>query len=105
MTWTVDAIAREIGRNVEKKNPVQVALLMGAGCSYQAGIPLARGFIEQIRQRYPDAYERAAEKTYPCCMAELSGGDRHELICEFIDKAKINWGAYLDRSNDACRFR
>lgn len=73
----------------------------------QAKIPLAQGFVEEIRQRFPDEYARAQEKTYPHCMGELSPADRHDLITEFIDKAKINWahisiaqlmkGGFVDR--------
>jgi hypothetical protein len=90
-TWTLEQVAQEIRRNTNKRNPVRTALLTGAGCSYQAGIPLARGFVDDIKARFADEYERAAEKTYPVCMGELSASDRHDLICEYIDKAKINW--------------
>ncbi|MBK8173949.1 MAG: hypothetical protein IPK66_01185 [Rhodospirillales bacterium] len=89
--WTVEQVAQQILKNQAKKSPVRTALLTGAGCSFQAGIPLARGFVDEIKKRFPDEYARAAEPTYPLCMAELAAGDRHELICEFIDNAKINW--------------
>jgi hypothetical protein len=78
-------------KNAEKLSPVRTVLLVGAGCSFQAGIPLARGFVDEIKARFPDAFERATEKTYPVCMGELSASDRHDLISEYIDKAKINW--------------
>jgi hypothetical protein len=90
--WTVDQIAQVLKRNLyDKKSPTRTALLVGAGCSYQAGIPLARGFVEEIQKRYQAEYDRAAEKTYPVCMGELSASDRHDLISEYIDMAKINW--------------
>jgi hypothetical protein len=89
--WTLDQVAQEIRRNANKRVPVRTVLLAGAGCSYQAGIPLARGFVDDIKARFPEEYERAAEKTYPICMGELSASDRHDLISEYIDKAKINW--------------
>ncbi len=102
---TLDDVVAQLKKNKARNR--SCALLMGAGCSVQAGIPLARGFVEEIRQRYPGDYEHAAEKTYPHCMAELSSADRHDLISEFIDKAKINWahisiaqlmrGGYVDR--------
>ncbi|MEA3293787.1 MAG: hypothetical protein U9P81_02260 [Euryarchaeota archaeon] len=66
-------------------------LLIGAGCSYKAGIPLASGFVEIIEHDYPNAYERAKEKTYPACMAELTFGHRRDLIAYHIDNSKINW--------------
>jgi tetratricopeptide (TPR) repeat protein len=66
-------------------------LLIGAGCSVEAGIPHAQGFLNIIKTRHPRAYERAKEKTYADCMAQLSPDERRDLLSEFIDKAKINW--------------
>ncbi|MCX5890658.1 MAG: hypothetical protein NTY36_14605 [Deltaproteobacteria bacterium] len=68
------------------------SLLVGAGCSVKAGIPLASGFVELIKELRPSAYSRAEEKTYPKCMAELHLDERRDLISEYVDKAKINWG-------------
>jgi tetratricopeptide (TPR) repeat protein len=67
------------------------SLLIGAGCSAKAGIPTAAGFIKVIEERYPRAYERAQEKTYPRCMSELLLSERRDLISEYVDQAKINW--------------
>ena len=67
------------------------SLLVGAGVSIAAGIPTAAGFVEIIRDRYKLAYARAAEKTYPQCMAELLLTQRRALIGEYVDKARINW--------------
>jgi Tfp pilus assembly protein PilF len=67
------------------------SLLVGAGCSIKAGIPLASGFVREIEARYCRAYERAEAKTYPKCMAELLLSERRDLIAEYVDKAKINW--------------
>jgi tetratricopeptide (TPR) repeat protein len=67
------------------------SLLVGAGCSVEGGIPTAVRFIELIRARHPRAYDRAATKTYPACMAELSPSERHALIAEQVDAALINW--------------
>ena len=66
------------------------SLLIGAGCSVEGGIPTAAGFVGIIEQRYPQAYWRASEKTYPQCMAELTLGERRDLVAEYVDKAKIN---------------
>ncbi len=66
-------------------------LLIGAGCSVKAGIPLASGFVEIIRKEQPRAHERATEKTYPKCMAELSPGERRDLITRYVDSPKMNW--------------
>ncbi len=67
------------------------SLLIGAGCSVSAGIPLASGFVNRIREERNAAYRRAKTKTYPDVMAELSIGDRRDLVADAIDKAHINW--------------
>lgn len=72
-----------------KDRPSKCTLLIGAGCSAKAGIPLASGFVEAIKKEHEQAYQRATEKTYPKCMAELAGGERRELIARYIDQAKI----------------
>ncbi len=74
-----------------KANNRNCSLLIGAGCSLSAGIPLARGFVEEIKKSYSQDYNRSKNKTYPYCMAELSPGWRHEMIAEYVDKAKLNW--------------
>jgi tetratricopeptide (TPR) repeat protein len=66
-------------------------LLIGAGCSVKAGIPIAAGVVEVIKERYPRAYQRAQSKTYAKCMSELLLSERRDLIAEYVDKAKINW--------------
>ena len=66
-------------------------LLIGAGCSVKAGIPTAAEFVEIIRTEFPNAYKRAATKTYPSCMSELAVGERRELIARYVDSAKLNW--------------
>ncbi|MFM9117307.1 MAG: SIR2 family protein, partial [Planctomycetota bacterium] len=73
------------------------ALLMGAGCSVTAGIPLANGFVKIIKERYPRAYARAVSSTapdslgYPACMNELSRSERRDLIVEYVSNATTNW--------------
>jgi Tfp pilus assembly protein PilF len=67
------------------------SLLIGAGCSVKGGVPLAGEFVQIIKDRYPESYRRAKEKTYPQCMDELTLGERRGLIAEYVDKAKINW--------------
>jgi len=66
-------------------------LLIGAGCSFKAGIPTAAGFVEIISDKYKLAYQRALEKTYPKCMAELLLSERRDLIAQYVDRAQINW--------------
>jgi len=74
-----------------KRSNRRCSLLIGAGCSVSAGIPLASQFVEIIKDQYPSAYGRAETKTYPHCMYELEPGIRRDLIARYIDQAKINW--------------
>jgi NAD-dependent SIR2 family protein deacetylase len=67
------------------------SLLIGAGCSATAGIRTAAGFVELIKEHHRPEYDRAKEKTYPQCMAELASGSRRDLIAGEIQRAKINW--------------
>jgi hypothetical protein len=82
----VDALRHS--RDVRKRG---CSLLIGAGCSATAGVETAAGFVKLIEQRFKGAHERAAEKTYPKCMAELSRGQQRDLIIEQVWQAKINW--------------
>ena len=66
-------------------------LLIGAGCSVKAGIPIAAGLVDVIKERYPRAYARAQAKTYARCMSELLLSERRDLIAEYVDRARINW--------------
>ena len=74
-----------------KERGKKCTLLIGAGCSVTAGIPTAKGFVEIIEKDYTRAFKRAKTKTYAHCMAELSLGERRDLIAEYVDKAKVNW--------------
>ena len=59
-----------------KRRGKACSLLIGAGCSVSAGIPTAGEFVDVIEERYPRAFGRAKEKTYPATMAELASGER-----------------------------
>jgi NAD-dependent SIR2 family protein deacetylase len=77
----------------------KASLLIGAGCSISAGIPLASGFVKEIEKRYPQAYKMARQvcknpedgPTYPEAMNRLTSQERAELVRQFIKGAKINW--------------
>ena len=70
-------------------------LLIGAGCSLSAGIPLSSKIVEDIHERFPQAYARAQNKANPpgygLCMRALSPGQRRDLLKGYIDAASINW--------------
>src|SRR5262245_34306130 len=73
------------------KDQAACCVLIGAGCSVTAGIPLAAGFVEAVRSRGGRAYERAMHKSYPYVMAELDVGPRYGLIAEYVKNASLNW--------------
>ena len=69
-------------------------ILLGAGCSKTAGIPLADDFCTIIKERYPLDYNRAkrlGKTSYQHLMAEISAGERRDPLAEYIDNAKLNW--------------
>ncbi len=90
MPRTIEDIVETL-KNAQRRGR-KCSVLVGAGCSVTAGIPTAQGFVEIIKKDYPRAYNRAKEKAYAQCMAELSRAEQHDLIAEYVDKAKINWG-------------
>ena len=86
-------------------NDRPVAVLWGAGCSFQAGIPLAVGVVDGIRQNYPTAFNRAQANlpivpgnqapSYAECMQQLDVRERRELIRNLVSRARINWAHLL----------
>jgi tetratricopeptide (TPR) repeat protein len=108
MNGTVAAIADLL--RFARAESIGCTLLVGAGCSYGAGIPLASQFIKIIEELFPEAYKRAKEMackrakdrgeivdeetfipTYSSCMAELHPIFRRQLFARYVDKSKINW--------------
>lgn len=87
------ALCRTLDDVVEslREKTTRATILVGAGASVTAGIPTASGFVDLIRSRFPTAYDRAPDKTYATCMAELAPGQRRNLIAEFVDKSRLNW--------------
>jgi hypothetical protein len=70
-------------------------LLIGAGCSKSAGIPLAPELIHEINEKYVERCRRAAkgrELNYGGCMKLLTVNERRDLLSPYLEKAKVNWG-------------
>jgi len=66
--------------------------LIGAGCSVSAGIPLASQLIEQVKHKFPRAYEYAQDKkNYNKVMSTLTPNQRTDLLNQYIKSAKVNW--------------
>ncbi len=69
------------------------ALLIGAGCSVSAGIPLANEIVEHIKNKYSDWYDKAETKDYSTCMSKLKPQKRFMLIKNYVKNAKMNWAS------------
>jgi tetratricopeptide (TPR) repeat protein len=75
----------------------ECVILMGAGCSKSAGIPLAGELIREVERGYPEAFQRATNKVsgqrsdYNAVMEQLSPRDREKLLNQHIKDAKLNW--------------
>ena len=75
-----------------KKKGKNCTLLIGAGCSVEAGIPVASEIVEYIKENFESDYQQVkGDKTYPKVMAQLAPGHRREVIANFVDRANINW--------------
>lgn len=73
----------------------ECVVLIGAGCSFSAGIPLAGGLIREISEKFPAAFARAKEnghhRSYNTLMRALNPKQRRKLLHGHIEKARINW--------------
>jgi tetratricopeptide (TPR) repeat protein len=78
------------GLKANQKTNLGCTLLIGAGCSKSAGIPLASEFIQIIQDEYPRSYAYAKEKTYSMCMEQLNESHRRQLFIDYVDSATIN---------------
>jgi Tfp pilus assembly protein PilF len=108
----IEGSVEDIAENLKfaKSAGIGCTLLIGAGCSLEAGIPLASKFVQIIEKEFPSAYRRAKEKdfrratergdgvdkdsfvpSYSSCMAELPDINRRQLFARYVDKATINW--------------
>jgi tetratricopeptide (TPR) repeat protein len=73
----------------------QVSIVVGAGASVSAGIPVASRLIERINEEFGhclhklDAKERGI---YGRVMGALSPNERKSLIQPLLEESKINWG-------------
>jgi len=73
-----------------KDKGYSTAVLLGAGMSVSAGIPLAKGMIEEVKKQFPQLAATCEKETYPAYMSLLAPTQRKKLIGHFVDNAKIN---------------
>jgi hypothetical protein len=75
-----------------RDNQGECVFLIGAGCSFSSGIPLASGLISEIKSKFPVAYSQADDKSnYNDVMSRLTPRQRSNLLNRHIEKAKLNW--------------
>lgn len=77
------------------RNAENVTIIVGAGASKSAGIPLASTLIEQVEDGYSHCLGGLTDKErkdYGRVMGALSPQDRKALIQPLLEKSKINWG-------------
>lgn len=58
--------------------------------SISAGIPSAKGMMDEIKKQFPNLCTTCEKETYPAYMSLLASAQRKQLIGSFIDNAKIN---------------
>jgi tetratricopeptide (TPR) repeat protein len=74
--------------------PQKFDVLIGAGLSKTAGIPLAGELVELIKTRYRrriDALPKGSQNDYGACMNTLSIDERHDLLRPYLEESHINW--------------
>ncbi|GEM_PF-2237899 len=74
-----------------REENIKVNLLVGAGCSVSAGIPLADEIVNDLEERYEDEIKCIEIKNYGDCMSKLTPVERRRLINSYVSNAKINW--------------
>lgn len=85
---TIEEIVENLEMN--KVNKCKTAVLLGAGVSETAGIPTAKGIMNDIEKKYPNTASKCSNKTYQDYMQLLAPDQRRNLIENYVDNAKIN---------------
>jgi NAD-dependent SIR2 family protein deacetylase len=75
---------------MEQKKKRSALFLVGAGASVSAGIPVAEGIIENIKNQFPYLCNNKTCSNYSDYMELISLAQRRELIKGLVDKAKLN---------------
>ena len=83
---TIDHVVSSLKRAKDERGAV---VLLGAGCSASAGIPLARALMEEIARDFGPMPPGLT--TYAEYMNFVPPGERKKLLGNHIDKATINW--------------
>jgi hypothetical protein len=90
------AAVEEISQTLQNARAARRAtsILIGAGMSKTAGIPLALELVEEIKKKYPQRCRDlnvSAENLYGEAMAALAPNERRALLEPYMMAAKVNW--------------
>ena len=87
----IEDVAYQLQQN--KKNGSGAIVLIGAGCSVSAGIPLAGEIVKELREKYKDnprVQALSADATYRQLMECFLPSERKEIFKKYVDEASIN---------------
>lgn len=84
---TIEHVANALKRMKDVRGAV---VLLGAGCSKSAGIPLAGELMDEIERDF-SPLPSGLPKTYADYMNFVAPGDRRALLAKHIDGARMNW--------------
>ncbi|WP_323903724.1 SIR2 family protein, partial [Aeromonas hydrophila] len=90
--YNISDLAEFMRKAKESNKPF--VFFTGAGCSFTAGIPLAKKLIAEMHQRFKTELKLlvgADREDYGKCMAQIGRDDRRRFLKSYIDEAKINW--------------
>ena len=79
----------------QDKENTRCTLLVGAGCSFTSGVPLATEIVEIIKSKYPATWESSLKKnngnsSYNEMMKSLTVHQRQVFFQDHVQNAKIN---------------
>jgi tetratricopeptide (TPR) repeat protein len=93
----VEALALSMQNAKDEGKPF--AVLMGAGCSYKAGIPLADGLLKLLNDSHHGARLRGklgcdtlVGQDYGAVMGKMPIAERKAFFDPILKKAGVNWG-------------
>jgi tetratricopeptide (TPR) repeat protein len=74
-----------------KRNGISCALLIGAGCSQSAGIPIASEIVEKNKDELLSTLVNLDTISYLEFMDKITTDQRKKLIAGYVNGATINW--------------
>lgn len=90
--YAVEDLAKFMQSAKDEKRPF--IFITGAGCSVDAGIPLAKEIVAELNKLFVLELKPLSDedrKDYGKCMGRLETSKRREYLQKYIGIAKINW--------------